>query len=80
LTISTHTQLSQWWHLHEHDRAAYAAGKAEYVERVLDAAQVALPHLREAAELILPGTPVSFQRFTRRVAAPPRAQPGAGGR
>jgi phytoene dehydrogenase-like protein len=34
---------------------------------VLEAAQVAVPHLREAAETILPGTPVAFERFTRRV-------------
>ena len=67
LTISTHTDLSTWWHLYEHDRAAYQARKAEYVERVLNAAQVALPRLREAAETILPGTPVTFERFTRRV-------------
>jgi C-3',4' desaturase CrtD len=66
LTVSTHTDLSTWWHLYEHDRAAYQARKAEYVERVLNAAQVALPHLREAAEMILPGTPVTFERFTRR--------------
>ncbi|NIV29170.1 MAG: hypothetical protein GWN58_06570, partial [Anaerolineae bacterium] len=37
-----------------------------YTERVLAAAEVALPGLREAADLILPGTPVTFQRFTRR--------------
>lgn len=30
------------------------------------AAQVAIPGLAAAARLILPGTPVSFQRFTRR--------------
>ena len=33
---------------------------------MLSAAEVALPGLRGAARLILPGTPVSFQRFTRR--------------
>ncbi len=29
-------------------------------------AEVAVPLLRDAANLILPGTPVTFQRFTRR--------------
>jgi phytoene dehydrogenase-like protein len=33
---------------------------------MLAAAEVALPGLRDAAILILPGTPVAFQRFTRR--------------
>ncbi|GAB4430624.1 MAG: NAD(P)/FAD-dependent oxidoreductase [Anaerolineae bacterium] len=66
LTLSTHTRLQPWWQLFETDRAAYEARKAEYAERMLAAAQIALPHLREAAGLILPGTPVTFQRFTRR--------------
>jgi C-3',4' desaturase CrtD len=66
LTISTHTALHLWWDLYEHDRLAYEARKADYAERVLQAAQVALPGLRDAADLILPGTPITFQRFTRR--------------
>jgi phytoene dehydrogenase-like protein len=66
LTISTHTDLGAWWALYERDRAAYEARKAEYVERVLDAARVAIPRVRQAADLILPGTPVTFAHFTRR--------------
>ena len=66
LTISTHTDLRLWWRLFEHDRDAYEARKAEYTERVLDAAQAAIPRLRSAARLVLPGTPVTFQRFTQR--------------
>ncbi len=66
LTISTHTDLEAWWQLFHQDRAAYEAQKTAYTERVLTAAEVALPHIREAADLILPGTPVTFQRFTRR--------------
>ena len=66
LTISTHTELRPWWRLFEGDREAYEARKAEYTGRVLDAAQAAIPGLRAAARLILPGTPVSFQRFTQR--------------
>jgi phytoene dehydrogenase-like protein len=66
LTISTHTELDGWWDLFEHDRPAYEVRKQIFVERVLDAAERVLPNLREAADLILPGTPVTFQRFTRR--------------
>jgi len=66
LTLSTHTELDRWWDLHEHDREAYEVRKQAYTEQVLAAAEVALPGLREAADLILPGTPVTFQRFTRR--------------
>jgi C-3',4' desaturase CrtD len=67
LTISTHTELDPWWDLFERDRDAYEARKVAYADRVLNAAEVALPGVREAADLILPGTPVTFQRFTRRL-------------
>jgi C-3',4' desaturase CrtD len=66
LTVSTHTDLRPWWSLFEADRPAYEARKAEYAERVLAAAEVALPGLRKAARLVLPGTPVTFQRYTGR--------------
>jgi C-3',4' desaturase CrtD len=68
LTISTHTDLDAWWALYEEDRPAYEARKQVYTQRVLDAAEVALPGLRQMARLVLPGTPVTFERFTRRVA------------
>lgn len=67
LTLSTHTELGPWWELFEHDREAYEARKQQYVDAVLNAAEVALPGLRDAANLVLPGTPVTFQRFTRRL-------------
>jgi C-3',4' desaturase CrtD len=68
LTISTHTDLASWWSLYEDDRSAYEVRKRAYTERVLDAAEVALPGLRDAAKLVLPATPVTFESFTRRVA------------
>lgn len=90
LTLSTHTDLQAWWQLYEQDRAGYEARKQSYLEGVLLAAERVYPGLRDAAELILPGTPVTFQRFTRRAggwvggfpqtsllrAWPPRLAPG----
>jgi phytoene dehydrogenase-like protein len=66
LTISTHTALEPWWQLHRYDEARYERRKAAYLERMLTAAERVLPGLRGAADLVLPGTPVTFQRFTRR--------------
>jgi C-3',4' desaturase CrtD len=66
LTLSTHSLLGPWWDLHEEDRSAYEARKQAYLERMWQVAEVALPGLREAASLVLPGTPITFQRFTRR--------------
>lgn len=66
LTISTHTELAPWWDLHASEPAAYEARKNLYADKMIEAASYALPNLREAANLILPGTPVTFRRFTRR--------------
>jgi phytoene dehydrogenase-like protein len=66
LTISTHTALEPWWDLFEHDQAAYEDRKAEYLEQLLAGARKVLPDIKERIELSLPGTPVTFQRFTRR--------------
>lgn len=66
LTISTHTDLTPWWELFQHDPEGYAIRKQTYCERIMASAEKVLPGLRDAAALILPGTPVTFQRFTRR--------------
>ncbi len=66
LTISTHTALEPWWRLFHYDPRHYERRKAHYVERMVRAAERVLPGLRTAANLIMPGTPVTFQRFTRR--------------
>lgn len=63
LTISTHTRVAPWWALGE---AAYLRRRATYSERLLDAAEVALPGLRRGLDLCLPGTPRTFARFTGR--------------
>ncbi len=66
LTLSTHSLLEPWWNLHAEDRPGYEARKEAYMERIWQAAEVAIPGLREAASLVLPGTPVTFERFTHR--------------
>jgi C-3',4' desaturase CrtD len=67
MTLSTHTSLKGWWQLFESDRQAYEARKQAYNEKMLVAAVRALPGLRSAVRFVMPGTPVTFQRFTRRV-------------
>jgi len=66
LTISTHTQLQPWWDLLQYDKVAYDERKVRYTERILEVGERVLPTLRESAELMLPGTPITFARFTRR--------------
>lgn len=66
VTISTHTALEPWWNAHAQGRTQYETRKQRYTEKLLTAAERALPGLTTATDLVLPGTPVTFQRFTRR--------------
>lgn len=66
-TLSTHTAVAPWWQLRQgNDQKAYEARRADYTERLLCAAEQAIPGIRQAAQLILPGTPVTFAFYTRR--------------
>ncbi len=66
VTISTHTNFSTWWELAEHDPDGYQSRTQQFTERLLDLAEIALPRIRSGADLILPGTPLTFQRYTSR--------------
>jgi len=66
LTLSTHTSLHQWWQAWREGRTSYERLKADYTERVLRTAERLLPSLRNAVRVILPGTPLTFQRYTHR--------------
>lgn len=66
LTISTHTRLDPWWLLFEQNRDEYERRKEIYTDKLIAAAERALPGLRQGIRLVKPGTPVTFQRFTRR--------------
>ncbi|MEM7535639.1 MAG: NAD(P)/FAD-dependent oxidoreductase [Chloroflexota bacterium] len=66
LTISTHTNLGKWWDLYENDLDEYTNLKNRYVDQMLMLAERVIPNIRDAAHLIKPGTPVTFNRFTRR--------------
>jgi phytoene dehydrogenase-like protein len=65
-TLSTHTAITPWLALRKSNKAAYEACKAQYTERLLAAAERALPGLRGAIRLNLQGTPATFEFFTRR--------------
>ncbi len=68
VTLSTHTAVQPWWDARKRSPQEYLALRADYTERVLRAAERAIPGIRSAVRLILPGTPVTFQFYTRRPA------------
>jgi C-3',4' desaturase CrtD len=65
VTLSTHTRLEPWWSL-DKDDLAFTARELAYADRLLAAGERVIPRLRQAADLLLPGTPVTFAHFTRR--------------
>jgi phytoene dehydrogenase-like protein len=48
------------------DKSAYLARRDHYVERMLAAAEQAIPGIRKSVDLALPGTPVTFEHYTGR--------------
>ena len=66
-TLSTHTAVAPWWALRRaNDESAYLARRERYAARLLAAADKAIPGLAQAATLCLPGTPVTFEFYTKR--------------
>ena len=66
ITISTHTRAAAWYALAD-DEQAFEERKQHYLEKLIDAALIALPNLKGHIRLAMPGTPLTFERFTRRV-------------
>ncbi len=65
-TLSTHTNVQTWWELYQIDKEGYFRRRDLYVERLIEAAERVLPSIRPAIHLCLPGTPITFQYYTRR--------------
>jgi C-3',4' desaturase CrtD len=66
VTLSTHTRPHPWWELHRRDPAAFEGRCERYTERLLQAAEAAIPGIRSRVRLLLPATPLTFERFTLR--------------
>lgn len=64
LTVSTHTRVEPWWLLPS--REAYLERKAAYHERLLAAAERAVPDLRRRLRFAEVATPRTFWRWTGR--------------
>ncbi len=65
-TLSTHTAIGPWWDIYQRDTQAYLKRREAYAHKMLAAAERAIPGIQAAVELCLPGTPVTFEFYTRR--------------
>jgi len=62
ITLSTHTAIANW----QIDEQASEEQSTEYTERMIRAAEIAIPGIRQAIRLALPGTPHTFEFYTHR--------------
>ena len=66
ITISTHTEIEQWWHAQESDPKAYQLKRKRLQEKILRTVETLLPGIKQHADVILDGTPQTFAYFTGR--------------
>ena len=66
VTVTTHTNVQQWWDLLERDEDAYYAQKDAYTETILSAIDAQFPGFRDGITLVMPGTPVTYNFYTDR--------------
>jgi C-3',4' desaturase CrtD len=66
VTMTTHTEVTQWWELLARDPQAYTDHKAEYADKMLALVEKSLPGFRARITLEMPGSPVTYQFYTGR--------------
>lgn len=66
VTVSTHTNVRQWWDMLEADEQAYYDCKDAYAEGMISTIDKTLPGFKNAVNFVLPGTPVTYEFYTGR--------------
>lgn len=66
MTLTTHTDVTQWWDLLERDEAAYYARKDDYAAQMIAGIETMLPNFGQYVTLMLPGSPITYQFYTGR--------------
>jgi C-3',4' desaturase CrtD len=66
MTITTHTNVQQWWDLLQTDESAYYAHKDDYTRRIIKQVAKLIPNFENYLTLVLPGTPVTYNFYTER--------------
>ncbi|KHE67428.1 NAD(P)/FAD-dependent oxidoreductase, partial [Halobacillus sp. BBL2006] len=61
LTLSTHTSINQWWETED-----YKGEKEKMTERLIGTVDHYFPGFSLGLDVVLPGTPVTFQKWLRR--------------
>lgn len=66
VTISTHTQVQPWWDWLAQDETLYQDKKQQLAERIIRTVDGVLPGFRAGVDLLMPGSPVTYEFYTLR--------------
>ncbi len=66
VTVSTHTNVQQWWDMLEQDEQAYYDCKDAFAEQIIQTINNTLPGFKNAVSYVVPGTPVTYAFYTLR--------------
>lgn len=66
VTITTHTRVQPWWDLLNRDEDEYQRRKNAYARTFIANINRYLPGFKDAVTLVLPGSPVTYEFYTKR--------------
>lgn len=66
VTITTHTNVQQWWDLLRQDEGEYQRRKDAYANTFISNINRFLPGFKDAVTLVMPGSPVTYEFYTGR--------------
>ena len=66
VTVSTHTKIQQWWDLLNDDAERYQERKQALAEQIINTIDTTLPGFKSSVDLMLPGSPVTYEFYTLR--------------
>ncbi|HHD56991.1 MAG TPA: FAD-dependent oxidoreductase [Desulfobulbaceae bacterium] len=68
VTVSTHTEVGQWWRALREGGGSYERLKKQYTDRLIDTIGYYMGNCRACIDCCLAGTPVTYSRYTGRYA------------
>jgi C-3',4' desaturase CrtD len=66
VTVTTHTSVQAWWDALKDDVHHYEARKQAYAEMMLNTIEKTIPGFKQSMQLLLPGSPVTYNFYTNR--------------
>lgn len=66
ITVTTHTNVQQWWELLQRDEVAYYEKKDDYTVQIISSIDKVIHGFKNGLTLIMAGTPITYNFYTDR--------------